>query len=48
MLRSRWDPGELWCEGEYTSKDHAGARGRSYKLNKYWSTELSPVLGPPI
>jgi len=27
------------------SKDHAGARGRSYKLNKYmyWSTELSPV-----
>jgi len=26
-----------------TSKDHAGARGRSYRLNKYWSTELSPV-----
>jgi hypothetical protein len=26
------------------SKDHAGARGRSYRLIKYWSTELSPVL----
>ena len=26
-----------------TSKDHAGARGRSYRLDKYWSTELSPV-----
>jgi hypothetical protein len=26
------------------SKDHAGARGRSYRLIEYWSTELSPVL----